>query len=58
VAAKKVGEAARMGTIEVGKEADLLLLRADPLTDIRNTRAIDLVVKRGVRYEPDNLGIS
>jgi imidazolonepropionase-like amidohydrolase len=58
VAAEKVGEAARLGTIEVGKEADLLLLRADPLTDIRNTRAIDLIVKRGVRYKPDNLGIS
>ena len=49
VAAEKVGETARLGTIEVGKEADLLLLGADPLTDIRNTRSIDLIVKRGVR---------
>jgi len=58
VAAEKVGEAARLGTIEVGKEADLLLLRADPLIDIRNTRAKDLVVKRGLRYDPDSLRIS
>jgi len=57
VAAEKVGHAARLGTIEVGKEADLLLLRADPLTDIRNTRAIDLVVKRGVGYNPEHLRI-
>ena len=57
VAAEKVGRAARLGTIEVGKEADLLLLGADPLADIRNTRSIDLVVKRGVRYEPDDLRI-
>ena len=57
VAAEKVGAAARLGTIEVGKEADLLLLRADPLIDIRNTRAIDLVVKRGVQHNPDDLRI-
>ena len=57
VAAGKVGAAARLGTIEVGKEADLLLLHADPLTDIRHTRAIDLVVKRGIPYHPDNLRI-
>ena len=29
-----------LGTIEVGKHADLLLLRADPLADIHNTRNI------------------
>ena len=57
VAASKVGASARLGTIEVGKEADLLLLRDDPLADIRNTRSIDLVVKRGVPYDPDDLTI-
>ena len=55
VAASKVDASARLGTVEVGKEADLLLLRADPLADIRNTRSIDLVVKRGVPYDPDGL---
>ena len=50
---RRRGAGGVVGTIEVGKEADLLLLRDDPLTDIRNTRAIDLVVKRGVRYDPD-----
>lgn len=55
VAAEKVGASARLGTIEVGKEADLVLLRANPLADIRNTRSIELVVKRGVRYDPDDL---
>ena len=35
------------GTIEVGKQADLVLLDADPLTDIRNTRRIAAVIKGG-----------
>ena len=39
------------GTIEVGKAADLLLLDADPLVDVANTRAIAAVV-RGGRYLP------
>ena len=37
------------GSIEVGKAADLVLLDADPLTDIHNTQKIRAVVMRG-RY--------
>lgn len=35
------------GTIEVGKRADLVLLEADPLREIRNTRRVAAVVVRG-----------
>jgi imidazolonepropionase-like amidohydrolase len=35
------------GTIESGKFADLLLLRADPTTDIHNIRQLELVMKDG-----------
>ena len=38
------------GTIEVGKLADAVILRSDPLRDIRNTRSIQLVLKRGRVY--------
>ena len=37
----------KMGTIEVGKVADLVLLSANPLEDIGNTRKIELVISKG-----------
>lgn len=37
----------KLGTIEVGKFADLILLDANPLQDIRNTRQISGVVVNG-----------
>lgn len=36
-----------VGTIAVGKLANLVVLRADPTKDIRNTREITFVMKRG-----------
>jgi hypothetical protein len=39
------------GTVEIGKRADLLLLDADPLADVSNTRAIAAVIA-GKRYLP------
>ena len=36
-----------MGTVETGKSADLVLLDADPLEDIHNTRKIQGVMLRG-----------
>jgi imidazolonepropionase-like amidohydrolase len=36
-----------LGTIEPGKLADLVLLTADPLADIRNARKIDAVIVDG-----------
>ena len=42
------GGPAEYGTLEPGKMADLLLLAADPLADVRNTRAIERVMQAGV----------
>lgn len=36
-----------MGTVEVGKNANLVLLNADPLADIDNTKKIDAVILNG-----------
>ena len=46
-AARILGADKDLGTIEVGKCADLVLLDADPLADIRNTRRIWQVVHDG-----------
>lgn len=46
------------GSIEAGKKADILLLNANPLTDITNTQKIDAVVAKGVylsRHQLDAL---
>jgi len=44
-AADFLGRLAGEGTVEVGKKANLVLLEADPLADIANTRRIAAVVK-------------
>ncbi len=46
-AAEMIDAADEFGTIEPGKRADLLILAADPLEDIRNTRSLELVISEG-----------
>ena len=40
------------GSIDVGKRADVLLLEADPLADIHNTRKVWRTVAAGAVYDP------
>lgn len=51
-AARFLGGQDSLGTIAVGKVADLVLLSADPLADITNTRRIAGVVAQGRYYGP------
>lgn len=53
--AERLGRRDVFGTIAAGHAADLLLLAADPLADIRNIGRIERVIARGVVYEPDKL---
>jgi imidazolonepropionase-like amidohydrolase len=45
--AEFLGRAAEQGTITPGKRADLVLLNANPLDDIRNAQKIDAVIVNG-----------
>jgi imidazolonepropionase-like amidohydrolase len=42
-----LGKSKTQGTIEPGKSADLLLLNANPLADIRNTRNLRALILHG-----------
>ncbi len=45
--ARAVGRGDRLGTLEVGKWADLFVVRGNPLADIRSTRNVEWVMVRG-----------
>jgi Tol biopolymer transport system component len=53
--AEAIGRAAEFGSLEAGKFADLIILNADPRTDIRNSRAIAQVMKNGRLYNANTL---
>lgn len=42
-----LGKENELGTITIGKQADLVLLDADPSADIRNAQAVAAVIKNG-----------
>ena len=50
-----LGEKERLGSVAAGKVADIVLLTANPLDDIRNTRRIELVIHSGQVCRPDVL---
>ena len=54
-AARALGVAHRLGTVEVGKYADLLIVRGNPLVEITDTRNAVVVVKAGRMYDPASL---
>jgi imidazolonepropionase-like amidohydrolase len=51
-AARAIGAGDRLGSIEVGKWADLVIVRGNPLDDIRHVRDARVVIKAGQIYDP------
>jgi imidazolonepropionase-like amidohydrolase len=46
---------ADLGTLAVGKLADLVIVEGDPLTDIKSARRVRTVIKNGEVYEVPSL---
>ena len=44
----------QLGSLERGKLADLVILKANPLDDIRNAREVELVVQNGIVYSGED----
>jgi enamidase len=51
--AKYLGRDQRIGSIAVGKQADLVLVSGDPSTTIADVRRVDTVFRQGVGFNPD-----
>jgi hypothetical protein len=53
--ARFLGKLSDYGSVQAGRVADLVLLRANPLEDIANTRGIEGVVADGKYWSPSDL---
>jgi imidazolonepropionase-like amidohydrolase len=53
--AEIIGIGEDLGTVTVGKLADLVILSADPREDIRNTNSLRYVIRNGELFDADTL---
>ncbi len=53
--AKYLGRDDRVGSLAVGKQADLVVLDGDPTAHISDIRRVETVFKQGVGYDPQKL---
>ena len=53
--AKFLGEDARIGSIAVGKQADLMVVKGNPAANIADIEKVEIVFKDGVGYDTEKL---
>jgi len=53
--AKFLGEEARIGSVAVGKQADLMVVRGNPAAEIADIEQVEIVFKDGVGYDSERL---
>ncbi|MES2069198.1 MAG: amidohydrolase family protein [Pseudomonadota bacterium] len=56
--ARYMGRLDRIGTIEAGKQADLIVLKGDPTRRIADVENVEIVFKDGYGYDPAKLNAS
>jgi imidazolonepropionase-like amidohydrolase len=56
-AAGAIGQGDRLGTVEHGKLADMIVIDGDPLRDISNVRKVALVIKDGAVFDPAEISV-
>ncbi|WP_332702340.1 amidohydrolase family protein [Devosia sp.] len=52
-AADLIGRAASIGTIEPGKDADIIAVAGDPIADVTRLQQVDFVMRRGTVHKAD-----
>lgn len=50
-----LGEESRIGSLAIGKQADIFIVRGNPVANIRDIRNVQIVFKDGVGYDPAKL---
>jgi len=53
--ARYLGRADRIGSLAVGKQADLVIIDGNPAEDISDIRKVEMVFRQGVGYDPQKL---
>lgn len=53
--AKFLGEDARIGSIAVGKQADLMVVKGNPAANISDIERVEIVFKDGIGYDSEKL---
>jgi len=53
--ARYLGELDHFGTLAPGKQADLVVVKGDPSSEISDIEAVEMVFKDGVGYDPAKL---
>ncbi len=53
--AKLLGEDARIGSVTVGKQADLMVVKGNPAANIGDIEKVEIVFKDGVGYDTEKL---
>jgi hypothetical protein len=56
--ARYLGKLDRIGTVEAGKNADLVVVNGDPSRRIQDIENVEIVFKDGVGYDPVKLNAS